>query len=146
MGLPTMARQLDPLLVAVGQHPRRPLGLVGQPEPVHGLQGLKPQSAFAVAQVGQAQHGHEHGLPAFAGQAGQHVVEHRQTREKPKILKRAVDAQARDTVGGQPRNFLIQKTDRPAAGRENPGHAVDERALARAVGADERGKMSGRDA
>jgi hypothetical protein len=62
-------RQFDPLLVAVSQHSGRPLGLVGQAEGVHGLQRPQPQLPLAMAQVGQPEHGHEHGVAAFAGQA-----------------------------------------------------------------------------
>ena len=60
-------------------------------------------------------------------------------------LERAADAAARDLVGGEPVDALAVVEDGALVGPQEPGHQIEDRALAGAVGADEAHHGAGRD-
>src|ERR1700732_1421773 len=85
--------------------------------------------------------------PEGAGQARLRrqtpVREQREIREDIDLLIAASDAEARDAVGGKPRDLTILEADGAGARREVAREHVDERGLAGAVWPDDRMHLAG---
>src|SRR5262245_35646755 len=69
------------------------------------------------------------------------VLEHREIAEDVGDLVRARDAEARHGVGGLPRDVLALEQDLAGRGGQHAGEEVEERRLARSVGADHRAQF-----
>ena len=118
---------LQPLLLAVRQHPG---GLIGQIGQTRCLQGLLDRRQHRRAPPQQRPR-----RPARARRDVE-VLQHRQLLEHARGLERAADAAAGDLV-----HLLAQQLDAGLADRSGRGHQpgdrVDHRGLAGAVGADQ---------
>src|SRR5262245_52611401 len=71
--------------------------------------------------------------------ADQHVFSGRHVGEQPDVLKGPAHPQRGDLVGAQADERLAAKADDAGVGTVQAGEDVEERRLARAVGADDRG-------
>jgi hypothetical protein len=75
---------------------------------------------------------------ALAIEARQHhVLEQGEPLERPRDLEGAADAAIDDAMRGQSRNLAALEHDRARRRGERAGEHVEDRALARAVGADQ---------
>ena len=84
-------------------------------------------------------------LAALPGRAELHVLEHRQQRQRLGELERAHLAHARDLEGRDAGERLAVERPRAAVGLVEAAQQVEQRRLAGAVGADERGDGAARD-
>ncbi len=73
------------------------------------------------------------------------VLRDRQGREDRQLLEGAGHAEARTGVGGEPCDVVGAECDAARVGAQGAGQAVEEGALARAVGADDRGDVASGD-
>ena len=154
--------QRDGLARLRGRHPRRRLveeeqvGLTGQREPQLELLlvAVREEAAHLAGLVLEAD-GLEHGVgfvaketldPREEAQATAavrderrlHVLEHGEPREDVGALERAADAEPADVVRRQAGDVAPVQDDGAGVGAQVAGDQVEERRLARAVGADDR--------
>ena len=131
-----------PFLVAVGQHPHGPAGLVRQAEGVQGLQGHEFEPPLPVPQTRGPEEGLHQGGAGLDRQAAEDVVQDREARKDAEVLKGPGDTQPGHPVRRQPGNISALEPDGPGVGPDDPGEAVDEGGFAGAVGADKGGDLA----
>src|SRR2546421_1816219 len=131
------ARQLDPLERAE----REPRGwMIRDGLEIQEREELARRGADGLllpADPGQAQRVREEIAARPAVDADHDVLEHRQRREEREVLERAADAELRDAMRRQRQERATLEEDGAAIRRVEPRETVEERGLARAVGADE---------
>ncbi len=75
--------------------------------------------------------------PAVADEGGLDVLVHGEAREDVGALERPAHAEPAEVVGRDPGDVALLEDHAPAVGLEVPGDQVEQRGLARAVGADD---------
>src|SRR5487761_1053765 len=123
----------DPLPFPAGQLVGPVAEAVAEPDPVQGLARLRAPGG---------------GAPAPVQHAVGHVVQHGQPVEKEKLLEHEPEPagpQAGQLAVGHRRGILPGDPHRPAGGPFQGAHHVQQRALARPRGADDRGQLAGVD-
>src|SRR5580704_5897405 len=86
-------------------------------------------------------------MPALAVISGEHhVVEQRQPPKRARNLEGAADPLVDDAVRRAARDLASAKPDRPGGRRQRAREHVEDRSLARAVGADQAEDLAFRDA
>ena len=115
--------------------------------PIHVRQrGRKPVVRSKVADQGQQRTRELHGglvPPRPSQQAKADIVQHAQIGERLRGLKSAGQSVACGFVGGLARNLAAADTYRPGIRRLKAAHKIEQRGLARAVGADHAGYAAG---
>ncbi|KAF5290865.1 hypothetical protein FQR65_LT20566 [Abscondita terminalis] len=129
------ARQFHTALQAIGQASRGLSARCDNPTLVDQLPGAHARQPFLFARAGQRQQRSPEAVlhPAVAAQ--QHVVEHGQVAEQTQVLEAAAHAQRADRVRARAGDIGAAVADHAAVGHDHAAQHVDERALARAVGA-----------
>ena len=128
---------LQPPLVPVGQVPRQAVRLVGQVEEVQQLQCPHVLPSLGAPPAGEPEHVREHPVAVAVAHAHLHVVLHGHAGEEPDVLEGPGDAQAIELVHGLAPGVLAVQQDPALGGLIHVGQQVEDRGLARAVGADE---------
>ena len=128
---------LQPPLVPVGQVPRQGVGLVGQVEQVQELQGPHVLPPLGAPPAGEPEHIGEHAVGVAVAHAHLHVVLHGHAGEEPDVLEGPGDAQPVQLVHGLAPGVLAVEQNAALGGLVHVGQQVEDRGLARAVGADE---------
>src|SRR5262245_2081676 len=124
------SRHLEPLALARGEDARVGLTAVGEP---HALEA----ALRAVARLG--------GMRRLLKRADHHVLDHGHLAERLELLKGAPDSAPADLVGPEPVDGDAVEEDLPGVGRDKAREHVEERGLARAVGADDADELARRD-
>src|SRR5580704_5369243 len=123
------AGELELAHLDLRQVAREPPGLVGEPDQIEeiGAAGVERGGGEFVTgpRIDAVEHRHLE------------VLGDREGRERTRQLEAARDAAARALMRLQPVDALAVEGDRAAVVGERPADAIDQRALARAVGADE---------
>src|SRR5437867_947388 len=139
------ARQLDPLLEAIGQPAGRRLadGLdlqeVDDPLDEGPMRELLPHGRAPVQRL-------EHEAPLHLQEPPRHdVVEHAHALEEGDVLERAGDAERRHLVRPEARPVLVVEDDPPLVGVLEAADHVEQCRLAGAVGADDGHDLSAPD-
>ena len=124
-------RELEQLALAVGQVAGR---LVGEPRDPDELQQLHRVALLAL-RPGAPQHPAQPALLALRGD--QHVLQHRQAGEQPRELERASDPELEHPVGWRVGDLGAAEVNLALLDALVAGDHVEQRRLARAVGADQ---------
>ena len=129
-------RDIEQLLVAMRQRRRGPVALAGEPEQFHRVLG-------AIAGFGQRKPSMHHAGAALIGaDGGQHRLLHRERRENAGDLEGAADAVAHDLGRRAPGQIDAIEQDLAGIRLQRAGDQIEERALARAIGADDGGQRT----
>ena len=130
--------QLQQALLAKGQVARLVLGQLEQAHEVEHLQRLVLDGLFH----GPGGAGAQQAVPGRNAQpgvaAGHDVLQKRHVGEYLQVLEGAHQAQAAALVGLGAGDVVGAEAEGSLLGRDHAGHGVDQRGLARAVGADDR--------
>jgi len=128
---------LDPLLVAVGQHPDRDVELVRQVEELGNLPRPRPVSPVLAARLGQLQPtGEEAGLGQVVS-AEHQVLLDRLHCGQGDVLECPGHPQPGDLVRPQPGELLVTELHTAFGRPVNPGQDVETGRLPGAVGTDD---------
>ena len=137
------ADDFEAALVAVGQALGRCVGELAELENLQHVHDLRGDLLLFVAEDRSARERMHHAADDVQVKGDADVVEDRQRREQPDVLKGPCDAVLRDVVGGQAVNVAPTKRNRPLGRLVNPGDEVEDGGLARAVGPDEAEELLG---
>ncbi|MNX94646.1 hypothetical protein D3C86_1268840 [compost metagenome] len=118
------------------QRARFVVQVLAQPNPFDLARGLG-QQARLFGPV-QAPGGRQHAAMAAQVRADGHVFQHAHAAQQAHVLERAGQAQPRDLARARAGHGLAQQRHLPRRGRVHPRDLVEHRALARAIGADQR--------
>src|SRR5438046_514955 len=133
------AGDLEPPLVAVGQVARDLVGAGAQPHAIEQLGGALPQATLDLLEAtapGQdvAQAERDAGV-----HADQNVLDRGHVAEEPDVLERPADAERGDLIGTETDERAALPRHGAGVGGVEAGEDVEQRRLAGAVGADDRG-------
>src|SRR5467141_2254444 len=117
------ARQIELAQLDLRQAVRRRLRLVREADGLQDAHCLRVR--IGIVEADDVPQGHDQ------------ILQHRHAVERARDLEAAGDAAPRALVGRQARDLLAAEHDRARLVAQRAGDAVDERGLARAVGADE---------
>src|SRR5581483_3140518 len=137
--------QLDDAAGPGGQLAHELVGEGGQADEAEEALGLPLLPALRLASPRQAQHGREGGGDVLALQGQLHVLQDRHGREELPALERAGDAEVGAEVGWGVGDVDAVSGDGAAVHTGHARHAVEQRALARPVHADEADDLAGLD-
>ena len=135
--------ELEQLLLPVGQRVGERGRMRGEPELVEHLHGTRAHLRLMPPCLRQAQ---RFGKRAEAGRrlgGGEQVVHHREAREHLELLERATHARPHHIDRPQRGELGGPEGDASAVGALEAADAVEERALAGAIGSDEAGDRAG---
>ena len=134
---------LQTALGAVGQGTGFVVGQVLHAEDGQQLQGALVGQLLLLPVLGQAEDAVPHGVADLVVEADLHVVLHRQVVEQADVLEGTGDARLVHLGGGHAVGVLAVEEDGAPGGMVHLGQQVENRGLARAVGADEAGDLGG---
>jgi hypothetical protein len=139
------ARQRDALLDREGQRSRQPAGDVVDAERLERLERRRAQGPLVAIGARQSQQRRGQARAAPALRPGHDVLERRQPREQPDALERAGDPEARELMRPDVAQRALAPRDVAVVGAHEAADHVEERRLARAVGADDADDLARRD-
>ena len=138
------AGELDALAHREGQPPGGQARMGLEVHERDQLLGALGDAALLGLRLRQAQRVGEEARRGAAVAADLDVVEHRHAVEQRHVLEGAADADARDGMARLAEDGAALEQDVAVVGHVEARQAVEERGLARAVGADQAGDLAGR--
>ena len=128
-----------------GRLPGKPVGGVGDAEVVERGQRERAQPPLGAVGAGEPEQRGRDAGPRLALGPDHHVLGRRQPGEQPDALQRAGDPEPGELVRANPVQHGLAEAHAAGVGAHEAADDVEERRLARAVGADHADDLAGRD-